>query len=667
MEMTIEQKRAIALANARARAAGSEGAPKPDDPVTAEVRSEIEGLRSKGVPVEMGLGRQFLQGATMGAADEILAGLQTPIEMVRRGTLDPRKGYEYAKAFEDLQLEDARKRGGIVGTGVEIAGGVGSGMGIARGAAAAIPEAATGVAGVARALLSGSRAGTGAAGRVGTAAGSGALYGGVQGFNEGSGIDDRLKGAGIGGGIGAVGGGVIQGAAEAGKRTLGFIGSQIDPTGYAERQVARALVESGRPVADVAADVMSGGAAGQPFTVADALGNPGQRMLSMVTRNPGEGRTQAVEFLDARQAGQGRRMANIIAEGLDAPQTAAQTRQGLTEARGAAADVNYGAARGDAGVVDPSRAIASADNFLQPGVIRMMSPQSQIADDSVEALVRRARAYLTDGNSVLTDFDASLRAKRELDRMIQKNPDVRELYPIRNSLDDALAATSQPYANARDTFRRQSEAIGAVDTGRDMAQRGRSEDVIQAFQSMTPEQQAAARVGYADPIIERMQGGAQGVNKAREFTSDAMRAELPVVAAPGRAPSMMERIGRENTMFETRNAAMGGSKTADNLADSRAAAVNPEIISNLASGNIPAALRNLVVRSGDNLGGNTPRVREEIARLLLRNGRDPALVDLLGRAVTREDSARRVAQALLRGVYGGAGAGTNNYVGQKAK
>lgn len=667
MEMTIEQKRALAVASARARAAEGGDAPAPDDPVKAEVRGELDAMKAKGMPVEAGYARQIVQGMSQGSADEILAGMMTPIEMIRRGTFDPRKGYDYAKAREDIVLENARKEGGVVGTGLEIAGGVGSGMSVARGAAAAIPEAASGVAGVVRALLSGGRAGQGAAARVGTSAGGGAVYGGVQGFNEGSGVEDRLQKAGVGAGIGALGGAVVQGAAEAGKKTLGFIGAQVNPTGYAERQVARAISESGRPAADIGADVLAGGAAGQPFTVADALGNPGQRMLSMVTRNPGEGRTRAVEFLDARQAGQGRRMANIVADGLDAPQTANQTRQGLTVARDVAADVNYGAARGSAGAVDPTRAIAAADDFLQPGVTRMMSPQSNIADDSVEAVVRRARGYLTDGNSVLTDFDAALRAKRELDRLIDLNPKVRELYPIRNGLDDALAATSKPYANARDTFRRQSQAIEAVDTGRDMAQRGRSEDVIQAFNGMTPEQQAAARVGYADPLIERMQGGGVGVNKAREFTSDAMRAELPVVAAPGRAPSMMERIGRENTMFETRATAMGGSKTADNLSDNAAAAVNPEIITNLASGNIPAALRNLVVRSGDNLGGNTPRVREEIARILLANGRDPALTDMLGRAVTSEARARQVAQALLRGVYGGAGAGTANVTSQKAK
>jgi len=669
MEMTVEQKRAIAIASARARAAGGEDAPAPDDPVTAQVRGEIADLKAKGVPIGDGYARQALQGPTIGAADEILAGMMTPLEMIKRGTFDPRKGYEYAKARENILLEDARKEGGVLGAGIEIAGGVGAGMGIARGAAAAIPEAARGVSGVVRALLSGGRAAQGPVGRVGTAIGSGALYGGVQGFNEGDGLDGRLKGGATGAAIGGIGGGVIQGAAEAGKRTLGFIGAQVNPTGYAERQVARAIAESGRQAPDVGADVIAAGSAGQPFTVADALGNPGQRMLSMVTRNPGQGRTQAVEFLDARQAGQGRRMANIVAEGLDAPQTANQARQGLTAQRSAAADVNYGAARDSAGAVDPTRAIAAADNFLQPGATRIMSPASNIADDSVESAVRRARSYLTDGNSVLTDFNAALRAKTELDAMIEAAaPTVqRQLIPIRNALDDSLASTSQPYANARDTFRRQSQAIEAVDTGRDMAQRGRTEDVVQAFQGMTPEQQAAARVGYADPLIERMQGGTQGVNKAREFTSDAMRTELPVVAAPGRAPSMMDRIGRENTMFETRAAAMGGSKTADNLSDNAAAAVNPEIFGNLASGNIMGALRNVIVRSGDNMGGNTPRVREEIARILLSHGRDPQLTDMLGRAVTSEARARQVAQALLRGVYGGAGAGAGNYAGQRTK
>src|SRR6516165_6652683 len=44
--------------------------------------------------------------------------------------------------------------------------------------------------------------------------------------------------------------------------------------------------------------------------------------------------------------------------------------------------------------------------------------------------------------------------------------------------------------------------------------------------------------------------------------------------APGN-DLLQRRLGREMTMFETRNAALGGSKTADNLADADALGIDP--------------------------------------------------------------------------------------------
>jgi hypothetical protein len=608
----------------------------------------------------MGIARRAFQGATMGFGDEAIAALSTPIEMVKRRTLNPAEAYRYAKAQEDEALKEAQSRQGILGTAAEIAGSVGSGIGIARGVQAA-PEAASRTGQLAQALLGGMRGPGNVASRVGTAAGSGALYGAVQGAGEGSGLEDRAQKALMGAGIGALAGGAVQGVGEVGKRTLGFVGASMNPEGYAQGQVARAVSESGRTPNQIAQEMADAAAAGQQFTVADALGNAGQNQLSVVARNPGAGRQQTVEFLDARQAGQGRRLSNLLAEGLDAPRSAAQTRSEMEAARTAGANINYGAARNAAGVVDPTRAIAAADDFLSPGVSGMMSPRANIADDSVESAVRRARSYLTDGNSVLTDFNAALRSKMELDAMIDNaRPTVqRQLIPIRQALDDALAAASQPYANARNTFREQSRAIDAIDEGRNMAMRGRTEDTIPRFQSMTPDQQAAARVGYADPLIERMQGAPMGTNKARDFTSDAARVELPAFSAyqgpamPGRADQLTRGIDRENIMFETRRQAMGGSQTADRLADNAAVAVSPEIFSNLASGNFGAAARNLLIRSGDNLGGNTPAVREQMARILLRTGNNGDLEAVLRRTIRSEEMRRQFMAALLRGAQSG--------------
>jgi hypothetical protein len=119
---------------------------------------------------------------------------------------------------------------------------------------------------------------------------------------------------------------------------LSNIVALINPEGLARRQVARAIIESGEAPDEIARALQQAQVEGQcNFTVADALGNASQRMLSTVARAPGEGRTAAVNFLENRETGQGRRVSNALAEGFDAPETAAQTENRLTQARNDAA------------------------------------------------------------------------------------------------------------------------------------------------------------------------------------------------------------------------------------------------------------------------------------------------------------------------------------------
>src|SRR5262245_31768278 len=48
-------------------------------------------------PGDAGLTRRLAHGATLGADNTILAAAMTPLEMMRRGTLSPIEGYNYAK------------------------------------------------------------------------------------------------------------------------------------------------------------------------------------------------------------------------------------------------------------------------------------------------------------------------------------------------------------------------------------------------------------------------------------------------------------------------------------------------------------------------------------------------------------------------------------------
>jgi hypothetical protein len=427
----------------------------------------------------------------------------------------------------------------------------------------------------------------------------------------------------------------------------------------AQNAVAEALLRSGQSADDVFNDMTRAGQQGQPeYVVADSLGNSGQRMLTGIVRSPGNERQQVIEQLQRRQAGQTDRLVNALSEGFDAPHTAAQTRTAMTDARDAAADANYRAARNSAGVVDPTAAIGHADNFLQPGATGVMGNQTNIADDSVEALVRRARGYLTDGDSVLTDFNAAFRAKRELDRIIAKNPDVRELYPIRNALDDSLAAASDPYAAARDQFRRESQAINAIDQGTAASSsRTRAADNIDQFNVLTPEQQQPFRVGYVDPLIARTEAGSLSptTNKARALITGKTEQEFPAFAAPGRGDVMGERIAREQRMFETANQAIGGSRTADNLADAAdVMGFDPTmigIIGNAATGNVRTAALQALQRGANALQGRNQGTRDMIARMLMQGDPTRARAELAD-AVRKGQTLTRAQQEIVNALIG---------------
>ena len=631
-------------------------APKPAgevDPIRAQVRKEIEADRAKGNDTSAGLARRVLQGATFNLADEALAGLMTVPEMIRRKTLSPTEAYAYAKAREDMDLDDGRKRDGLVGSFAELAGGAASGLGLMSRGVTAVPAAA-------RAL------GSGLAGTAAGLAVDGAAIGGLSAAADGNGADrlaEGVKGAALGGAVGA--------ALPIGASVLGTVAAPIvsnvrarlHPAAYADRQIGRVAAESGLPPETVGQRLADAAADGQTeFRLMDALGLPGQRKAANVGKSPGEGRTMIRDFVEQRQAGQGRRVSSALAEGLDAPESAAQASSRMTRARSAADDEAFGQVRTDASPVDITRTVDRIDETLRPGLSRLASPESGIAYDSVEGALSRARSLLTDGRSNVTDFAVVQRARDDIADAAQKAYRAGEgnkhrlLSGVRRELDAALEAASPGYRDAMAQSRNAAREIDAIDTGRAAATRGRSEDTIPAFRGMTPGQQQAYRAGYADPLIERVQGAAVGRNKAAEFTSDAFRDEAAAVAPMRTGPQMARRLDRENQMFSTRNHVSGGSSTAENLADEAAAGIDVGgILAKVLSGHWTGAARDALRAGGNGLNGNTAAVREELARRLLL-GSPEAAQDLLARLARQQGRQSNAARYLGRGIESGGSA-----------
>lgn len=642
----VEAARVLAGEIKRLRSAD---VPAPDKYQQAAIE-ERDALKAKGVDTGAGLTRRLAQGATLNTADEILAGLTTPLEMIKRGTFSPREGYNYAKAREDLILEDARKNTGALGTAVEIGGGIGTGLGAARAGLS---------------FARGLAPNAGLLGRSAASAGDSAAFGALAGAGEGNSVGERFNNALLGGVVGGAAGAVAPGAisllGQAVSPIVSNIRARLNPQGFAQSQVARGIHESGRTPNQLSLDMVQAANEGQGnYTLADALGNAGQRMLSTTTRAPGRARTDVLEFLDQRQAGQGRRIAGALAEGFDSPQTAAQTRTAMENARSAVADAEYGAARTNAQPVDVSNVLNHLDNQISPYGV----PHDVASPNSINSVLTGIRRQLANDRGSANDFNLIQQIRHDVADMAQsalqsgQGNRSRVLRGVVNQLDQSLEASSAGYRQANRNFAQASRNIEQIGEGRTAAMRGRPEDTIPAFQRLAPEGQRAFRTGYADPLIEQAQTSAYGVNKVRPLTNDAFADEAAVMA-PGNA-MMQRRLARENTMFQTRHAASGNSKTVENAADDAAMGLDPTLIGSLVSqvgtGNWGGALRTILGAGQNALTGNTPAVRQAVADILLQRGANmspAALQRMVDETVQRIQRVQQMARAVGRGAAGG--------------
>lgn len=463
----------------------------------------------------------------------------------------------------------------------------------------------------------------------------GALEGGLHGAGRSDGrgiVNDTLWGAGLGMGLG-----VMAPATVAIKKPLtGAVDALRGKanTGKASQAVAKLLHESNQTPDGVVQALTRAAKEGQPeYRLMDATGIAGQRQASGITRAGGDAATELAEFLESRQMGQGDRVSGFVEDAFGVNgTTAAKTTDSLKLARKDAADTAYDAARGNAAPVDVRGALGVIDD-------RIGGMQgSGIAGDGIDAKLAGYRSRMAgDGaglgdevtSAELSDFDRILSLKQSIQDDIGaavrggRNNEARELGKVMTELDKALEASSDMYRTANDGFREASGVIDALSDGGMMAKRGRAADNVSTFQSMTPDQQGAARIGYGDDVLEKLERvTAPTTNRAKALQSPKRVAEAQGMAVDPQLYA--DRLARENDMWATQNRAVGGSRTADNIADQ-------EAMDGLAGGAVNA-LRNshglvdMSVKLADTLApyakGHNEATRSLIAEILMSS--DPA-------------------------------------------
>lgn len=625
------------------------GGGQPESDTSKNLRSELSGI-TQGFDGQGGSSamrtvdsamRGYADMASFGLADEISAGLGAATGL--GGDFGDFSGNLHRQRIEQELRDKDDPYSSLIG---RLGGAIGTGVGLARG----------GLSLGANAMNAGSGLGRVAA----ASAADGMLAGGLYGAGSGEGMADRAwdatKGAAVGG---LLGGAVPLATAGVGALAKPFytpIMARLRPQDYAEKALATDLRRAGMTADDLGDALSRSRADGQDmFTVADAMGQTGARRLSSVVRTPNDSRQMVLDTLTQRQMGQGERLSRTVAEGFDASDTVAQRSSRLTAGRTADADVNYAAARQGAGAVNLNTTIDTIDALMKRNPIL---GDSALTKTEIGLRLARLRSQMRARGEQLVDFDIVLNLKQDLYGAMQalRNSGKsvpHELTKVYAELDAALESASKGYRAANDTFRAQSRAIDAIDTGRDAARAStRAPDNIATFGRMTPEEQAGHRVGYAEPLLARIEAASisPNTNKARMLMTEKSGQEFPVFAAPGRGDQMGSRIAREQRMFETSNRAMGGSQTAANLADDAdTAGFTPEVLVNsLRKGPVAAAVDS-VLRVVNEARGMPPQVLDRLALMLLETRPDVARALLKG-AATRQaklNGHRGIANAIL--------------------
>lgn len=610
---------------------------------------------------------KYLQGATLGFGDELVAAGRTALGAVAdpvKHLGDPNyKGvglaerYAYEKALEDERLKDAEKRTGALGTAAELAGGVGT---------------AVGAAGRGLTLM---REGMGLGARVAAGATEGAGYGALAGAGSGDGLNDRLAKA----GAGAVGGALIGGAvpaAVAGAKLaaaapLSNIAAMRDPAGAAATKFGNAVLDGGKNLNDVLQEVAAARAAGVPLTLADALGKPGQRLLYTAASAEGPGRALVTDAMDARQAAQGERISNLIAEHMGTTQTGRQAGRAMIDEARAASRPLYQAIPQFPEEITPRVESFLREPLMQQALRRGVQIQRNNALAAGEDLAGYSLPEFHRANNAglnAFSFENYQAMKIGLDDLLEKYRDPttgvlnldaegNSVLALRRALDEDLKMMFPGYAAADAAYAGPAAQSSAIRTGRSMVGQ-RMADNADTIAAMSPDQLVGARAGVADRLTRGTEWVSEGTNKANRLDNPGTRSLIEGLSVmPNAADDVTRRLAWERAMSRTREQAVGGSRTAENIADQKTGGIDARVlgaITDLVQGKVLGAARQAGQGLINRFDGNTPAVREELARIGLSDG--ASLQRLLRRATLDARRWRRRETRATQGLLGGSAA-----------
>jgi hypothetical protein len=380
-------------------------------------------------------------------------------------------------------------------------------------------------------------------------------------------------------------------AASKGLESFGDYLARNHPDVIGDRAVQTVLrriqqdAKSGGPSAKDALDlVTAANAAGKPMTLADVGGKNVRRLAGNVYRQGGESANIAEGFLTKRDEGAAQRLSQDISRYVSGGPTMHQATESLLQARSAAARPLYSETDKLQGIWSPRLAQFLDDPDIKAAMARGYK---------IERLTSLAenRAFNPTMMGVDVDAEGNIKllktpnmrvldmAKQGLDAQIadQRDPITGRLSSMGVALDKARRAyvSELDALDKSGVYKKAREAWGGYSASLDALRQGRS-----VFAN-SPEENAAAvaklslgdrefhNMGVADTIKEKLAKTGLNSDEAKSIIKNQwMRDQLrPSFRTQADFDAFVDSVAAESKMFKTKFDTMGGSQSAERLAE----------------------------------------------------------------------------------------------------
>lgn len=635
----------------------------PPPPPGFEMVRPAGGETAPQQPYIEGLGRQALQGVTLGFGDELLAagktqglsGLETYLASINPGAALVAGGKALYNRFSGAQTptyDEALVQERALNKQFQAENPVTS---VAAQVAGAVPTAA-----IPLGPLTNIARGAGLGTRMLAGAGQGAVLGGATGFGQGEGGPEAravnsLEGAGLGAALGGAIPAAVAGTRAVVSGAMTPFRAAVAPERVAGEKLAEALARDytpggqviGRQTFQRIGDKLDDMVADKPRAMLADVGGENTRNLIRASANmPSTGAERIRKSVDARQSTQWKRIEDDMAVALGKPEDYKSAVESIVSRRQQAAQKDF------------------ADAFAQ-NVSMTPQLQSVLQRPDMTRLIQQAeRAMLNEGKTLTSTppMEALHRIKLELDEMIgaaRKGQGPTTGYDLRTLLTlkrDFIGSINNPkYRTALDNFAGESALKSAAEDGFETALKMAPEDIAQTIGRLrNRSEQDMWRLGAARAIAGKIEAGNVTRDRTENlFSSPDMQKRLAAIFPDRQSLREFQRkLVIEAKMADTRKALQGGPTTAKQLAQGDEAGQPmraAQSVASLAKGSMEGVL-NYLSRQMQRFSGLTPSVASSILeQAMARDGQEVMrrYAGAMRAAQNSRDRQQRLVQELI--------------------